>query len=280
MAYHPLSQDAIDTAPDWMREIPLRPDGWRDRHTRSLIDVDGGEARAVGILWTSRVHGDRYWFEIAVDPAHRRRGEGRRMFAQLSALRHDDLPFMARGYVDEERTAFVRALGARTIQVVPPALIATGRRTLLAPHPSVVGAGSLDGAQLRAANASTYAWTHADWSPVSPDFADALNEDLADELDVDASSAALRDGEVVALCLVYSDTSPPVITAETTARTTADGERLVEGCIRRSLDVLAARGITEVEFDGHVSDPHLLPVWTRLGPTGRWFHLFEVPAAL
>ena len=48
--------------------------------------------------------------------------------------------------------------------------------------------------------------------------------------------------------------------------------------IRRSLDVLAERGIEAVEFDGHVSDPHLLPVWTRLEPSGRWFHLVEVPA--
>ena len=42
--------------------------------------------------------------------------------------------------------------------------------------------------------------------------------------------------------------------------------------------MLAARGETDVVFDGHVSDPHFLPVWTRLGPTGRWFHLVEVPA--
>lgn len=279
MPSRPLTPADIDTAPDWMREIPLRPDGWRDGHTRSVIEADAAGIFAVGILWTSRVHTDRFWFEIAVDPARRRRGAGRRMFAQLTRLRADDLPFISRGYVDEERVAFIRALGGRVIQVVPPAQIATAQRTLLRAHSAVGGAAGVDDAALRAANAATYAWTHATWSPVAADFADALNEDLADELDLDASSVAVRDGAVVALCLVYRDTTPPVVTAETTARHTPDGEHLVEGCVRRSLDVLAARGVREVEFDGHVSDPHLLPVWTRLQPTGRWFHLFEVAPA-
>ena len=48
--------------------------------------------------------------------------------------------------------------------------------------------------------------------------------------------------------------------------------------VRRSLEVLADRGTDVAEFDGHVSDPHFLPVWTRLSPDGRWFHLVEVPA--
>ena len=48
--------------------------------------------------------------------------------------------------------------------------------------------------------------------------------------------------------------------------------------LRRSLEVLADRGTDVAEFDGHVSDPHFLPVWTRLSPDGRWFHLVEVPA--
>lgn len=86
------------------------------------------------------------------------------------------------------------------------------------------------------------------------------------------------DGRIAAACLVYRDSTPPVVTAETVARTTPDGELLVEGCVRRSLEVLADRGTDVTEFDGHVSDPHFLPVWTRLSPDGRWFHLVEVPA--
>ena len=79
--------------------------------------------------------------------------------------------------------------------------------------------------------------------------------------------------------MVYRDSDRPIVTAETVSPHTPDRDRFVEGCVRRALDVLAARGVTDVEFDGHVSDPHFLPVWTRLHPTGRWFHLMEVPAA-
>ncbi len=279
MTYRPVTQDDVDRAPKWMRAVPLRADQWRDAHTRAIVETDGDDVVAVGMLWTSRVHGDRYWSEIAVDPARRRRGHGRAMLAHLSMLRAADIPFMARGYVDEERLSFCRSLGAHTIQIVPPAEVAVAQRVALAAHPAVHGAAERSWDELAAHNTEVYAWTHAAWSPVGPDFADALNEDFTDELDLEASSIAIVDGRIVANCLVYHDSSPPVVTAETSAADTPDGERLVEGCVRRSLDELAARGVAEAEFDGHVSDPHFLPVWTRLAPAGRWFHLVEVPAA-
>jgi len=276
--FSPLTQADIDGAAAWMRDIPLRADRWRGDDTRSLVATASGVPVAAGIMWTSRVHGDRYWFEIAVAPEHRRRGVARAVFAALSARRARRIPFIARGYVDEDRLAFVRALGARTIQVVPPAAVAVGARDVLRPHAAVRAATSASWDELRAANAATYEWTHADWSPVGPDFSLALNEDLAEELDAEASSIAVVDGRIAATCLVYRDSAPPVVTAETVARTTPDGELLVEGCVRRSLEVLADRGTDVTEFDGHVSDPHFLPVWTRLSPDGRWFHLVEVSA--
>lgn len=278
MDFAPLTQIDIDAAAEWMRGIPLRPDRWRDDDTRSVIATESGAIVGVGIMWTSRVHGDRYWCEVAVAPDRRRAGRGRTMFEHLSRLRARDLEFMTRGYVDDERMAFARALGAHTIQIVPPSHVQVAAGSALRTHPEVRPASSADLRELYAANAATYAWTHADWSPVGAEFADALNEDLAAELDAEASSIAVVSGQIAATCLVYHDTEPPILTAETTRRDTPDGERLVEGCIRRSLDVLAERGIEAVEFDGHVSDPHLLPVWTRLEPSGRWFHLVEVPA--
>ncbi|MBN9178012.1 MAG: GNAT family N-acetyltransferase [Microbacterium sp.] len=278
MEFAALTQTDIDSAADWMREIPLRADRWRDNDTRSVIATESGATIAAGIMWTTRVHGDRYWCEIAVAPGHRRRGVGRAVFDHLRTRRARDLGFMARGYVGDDHVAFARALGAHTIQVVPPSAVAVAHRTLLSPHPSVASAAERSWGELAAHNAEVYAWTHAAWSPVGPGFADALNADLIDELDVEASSVAIVRDRIVANCLVYRDSSRPVVTAETAAASTPDGERLVEGCVRRSLDVLAGRGITEAEFDGHVSDPHFLPVWTRLSPTGRWFHLLEIPA--
>lgn len=272
----PLSPHLIDRAPDWLRTLPLRPDRWRNDQTRAFALVESGDMIAGGMMWTSRVHDGRYWFEIAVDPDRRGRGLGRTMFQHLATERAAALPFIARGFVDEDRVSFVRALGARTIQVVPPAEIHVSARTALRPDARARGADSVPWDDVARANADVYEWTHADWSPVAPGFADALNEGLADDLDREASSVAVVDGRIVANCMVYRDSRPPVVTAEAIAARYPEGEALVEGCVRRSLDHLAERGVRKVEFDGHVSDPHFLPVWTRLSPTGRWFHLLEV----
>ena len=67
-----------------------------------------------------------------------------------------------------------------------------------------------------------------------------------------------------ALAAVYRDEDPPVVCAETTAPDVRDGERLVEGCLCFALDALAAQGVDEVRFDGHVTDPHFLPNWVKL----------------
>lgn len=277
MPTRPFTEDDL-TLP-FLGEIPFRADRWRDAHTRSAVLELDGRPVAAGIMWTSRVHGDRYWVAIAVDPPSRRRGYGTTLFAHLSTLRAAPLPFMTRGYVDEDALRFADALGARTIQVVPPADISPSARTALRAHPAVRSVRGLPWDRVLTANAAIYEWTHASWSPVASHFATALSEDLEEELDVEASSAAVVDGDIVALALVYRDSSPPILTAETTSRSTADGERLVEASVRRSLDVLADRGVDLVTFDGHVSDPHLLPVWSRLRPAGRWFRLVEIPPA-
>lgn len=278
MNFEPLTREAIDAAPDWMRGIPLRADRWRDENTRSLLAIEEDAPVAVGIIWTSRVHGDRYWFEIVVNPTFRMRGHARSMLSRLSKLRAADIPFMARGYVNEDRMRFLRALGGRTIQVVPPAQVDVDARTNLRQHSAVTSGASVGWGDVCAANAEVYEWTHSTWSPVGDGFASALNEDLEDELDLEATSVAVVDGRVVANCMVYHDSDPPIVTAETTHASCHHGEQLVEGCVRRSLDVLANRGVERAEFDGHVTDSHFLPVWTRLSPRGDWFHLVEVDA--
>ncbi|MBO0812825.1 MAG: GNAT family N-acetyltransferase [Microlunatus sp.] len=264
----------------WFGKIELRPDRWRDEHTRSAVAVETGKPIAAGIIWTSRIHPDRYWIDIVVDPSRRRHGIGTAMFGHLTNLRHDDLPFKTRGYVDEQRMAFANALGARTIQVVPPALIDVSGRVVLRPHHAVGPGGSVSWAKLLEANASIYEWIHHSWSPVAPGFAGELNLGLEDHLDLDATSVAVdRSGRIRAAAMAYRAADTPVVTAESVAPDDPAGERLVEGCIRATLDTFAERGISEVEFDGHVSDPHFLPVWARLRPDGRWLRLVEIPPA-
>jgi len=275
--FRPLRETDLTSAPEWTAGHELRPDLWRGEHTRAVA-LETDEIVAVGIMWTSRVHGDRYWVDVVVHPAHRRRGIGTAAVRHLTGLRAAPLPLMTRGYVDDPALAFADALGARTIQVVPPAESTTTARAALRADPAVIAVDAVDRTVIEAANARIYEWTHASWSPVGPAFADALNEDLWDEIDTEASSV-VRDatGRVLALALVYLDGETPLLTAETTDAAAPDGEHLVEACVRRSLDVLAERGIADVEFDGHVSDPHFLPVLARLQPTGRWFRLVEIP---
>ncbi|WP_206448040.1 GNAT family N-acetyltransferase [Agrococcus sp. KRD186] len=280
MAFRELRPEDLDRAASWLVDGGFRADRWRDDHTRSAVASDAGRVIAAGMIWTSRVHGDRYWVRIIVEPDRRRQGHGRAMLAHLSTLRPAELPFMARGFFDSDEMAFADGLGAHTIQVVPPARIATSSRTRLRALDSVVSAGGLTRATIEAANAETYEWVHAAWSPVGPGFESALNEDLWDELDPQATSVALdADGRILAMAMGYQDSSPPVVTAETVRIDQEGGERLVEACIRRTLDVYAERGVDEVEFDGHVTDPHFMPIWARLQPAGEWFRLVEVPAS-
>lgn len=105
---------------------------------------------------------------------------------------------MTRGYVASEGLAFADALGARTIQVVPPARAGVPGRAELPTDTRVLLAPSLD--VLAQAHVAMYEWTHADWSPVAADFAGALLEGFAEEIDRDASAVAIgSNGEVLAV---------------------------------------------------------------------------------
>lgn len=280
MELRPLESSDLEDAPPWVADRTLRPDLWRDEHTRSVAARDEfGELVAVGIIWTSRVHGDRYWIDVAVHPDRRRRSIGTGVVRHLRGLRASPLAFMSRGFVDDPALAFADALGARTIQVVPPIEVSTSARLRLRADAATVAGSALSPDAIERANAAIYEWTHAAWSPVGPNFAVALNEDLWDELDLEATSVVTDEaGEVLAMSLVYCDSDPLIITSETVDPHEPEGERLVEVCVRRSLDVLAGRGQSRVEFDGHVTDPHFMPVLARLAPAGRWFRLVEMPA--
>lgn len=80
---------------------------------------------------------------------------------------------MTRGYVGASALEFTDALGARTIQVVPPSLIDIGNRRALRPAAEVAPGLQVDSDDLLVANAAIYEWVHASWSPVAASFADA-----------------------------------------------------------------------------------------------------------
>lgn len=279
VAYRALTETDLSSSPDWWEGRTLAQDLWRGDETRSAVALEGGEIVGAGAIWLSRVHDDRFWLEVVVHPAHRRRGVGSGMVRHLASLRCRDLPFAARGYVGDESLRFADALGAKTVQVIPPVRVDLKMRDALRSDSRVQPLAGVDRSRVEAAHADMYRWVHESWSPVRDGFADALNEDLWNEIDVDASSVAVDSaGDILALSLVFVDSDPALVVTETTSRAQPDGELLVEGCVRRSLDRLADRGHARVDFDGHVSDPHFLPTLTRLQPVGRWFRLVEIPA--
>ena len=55
MEFMPLTPHDIEEAPAWMREIPLRADRWRDRHTRSVVAKIEQMPAAAGILFNQLV---------------------------------------------------------------------------------------------------------------------------------------------------------------------------------------------------------------------------------
>ncbi|MGO3648057.1 GNAT family N-acetyltransferase [Agrococcus casei] len=283
MRFRPLAEADIAMAAGWSDDLGLRVDRWRDAHTRSAVAVDAGDrVVAVGMMWTSRMHGNAYWLDVAVVPDRRREGLGTTMVHHLASLRHENLPLKNRGFEGDVGLAFADALGARTVQVVPPFTVSVSRRhslSALGQHwrGSLVSASALSVQDVETANAETYEWTHEHWSPVGPGFASAVNDGLWEDLNIEATVFALDEaGQIAASAMVYAEDERPLIVTETTSREQQLGEAAVAACVHEALSRLAARGVDEIDFDGHVSDPHFMPALARLSPTGRWFRLFEL----
>ncbi len=272
-----LIADDLATAPAWLSERSIRPDGWRDETTRTLIAVDdAGASIGAGIMWTSRVHPGRYSVDVAVAPEQRRRGIGSQLVAALAASQPEPRPFLWGAAEADPGHAFVARFGARTIQRAPLDPVPTAHAARLRPDDRVTSAATASQAVTEDAWAGMYEWTHVDWHPMGLDARGALVEDLWDEIDPELSSIAVAaGGEITAVLLVFVDGDVPIIAGETVARDTADGALIVEGCVRRCLDELARRGATETLIEGHVSDPHLAPLFDTLGLGTRWHRIIE-----
>lgn len=277
--FRALTAADLEYAPGWWAGRTLYADRRTDEDTRSAVAVEAGQVVAAGTIWLSRVHDSRFWIDIVTHPLHRRRGIGTALVRHLATLRSRDMPFAARGHVGDEALLFADALGAQTTQIVPPSRVDVTMRSALRTHSEVRSFATIERPRLEGAYTRMYEWTHATWSPVRPGFETPLRESLWLGLDIGASAVALDPrGAVAALALTYIDDDRPLLVTETVTRDQPGGERMVEGCIHRCLSILAERGVAEVDFDGHVSDPHFLPALTRLEPTGRWFRIVEFPA--
>lgn len=277
MNIEPLSAEDIRSAPAWVEQRSVREDQWNGPDSRTLAAWRDEELTAVALMWLPELHDSHYEIRLILRPGAM--SAAKRLVEHLLALRSQPRPALTRGFITAENTVVFDDLGGRTVQMVPPSQVSVRKREALRTFPLVRSAASVSFDALRTAINSMYMWTHEEWAPVSSSHLNQPANSLGfpDEVDMEASSVAVGDeGEVNALALVFPDVDGPILIAETASKDAAGGERLVEGCLRRSLNVLAEQGVEIVEFDGHISDRHFFPNWMKVEPKGTWFRLVEL----
>ena len=277
MILRSLTTDDMSLVPAWLRERSMLPDRWRDEHTRTIIAEDGaGEPIGAATMWTSPVHPDRYSVDLVVAPDHRRAGIATALLEALTELQPEPKRFIWGAAETDPAHGFAATFGARTIQRAPLDTFQTSRAVRLRPPDDIASAAAVSRVALEQAWVDMYEWTHADWHPVGPDTRAALVEDLWDEIDPHLSSIAVSaTGAIDAVLLVFIDGGQPVVAGETVSRDTPAGTRLLEGCARRTFNLLAGAGFAETLLDAHETDPHFAPLFNALGPVTRWHRIVE-----
>ncbi|SDG31826.1 GNAT family N-acetyltransferase [Klenkia brasiliensis] len=243
-----------------------------DRWRRTLVAVEDGEPVGAVTVARNRVHPGRWIVSIEVAPARRRRGLGTLLLDLARELRPDDRPLSAKVRPHRAGGAFARAAGARTYQhcecaqVRPEARASTALTLTERPVPDL---GALLSAQ--------YRWVHAAWSPLDEGMAGWLGGALAADVLSDLSAVSWAGGRPAALAVAFPGAPHLALLAETVDEHQLDGDRHLEAAVHRALTACAQAGVELVEFDGHVTDPHLHPLLQRLPRAGEDpLHLVEV----
>lgn len=269
--------------PAWLGSFDFRFDPQSTLEVHSVVAKDGDVMVAVGMLWRPHLHRSHYEVEVLTRPESRNKETVRSIINYLMGQRHRrDIPITMAGFSDDDMMKILRDLDARTIQRVPPPRVQTSRRAAI--NTTAMAGPAVDASLSSLCRAVTemYMWTHASWAPVRAEEAGQICTHLGvpGEVDLEASSVALdKDQQILALSLVF-DQGVPMVIAESISESTTNGKDLVAACLKRSLSVLAKRGITEVDFDGHVTDTHFFPIWNSLEPEGSKWEILEVSGNL
>lgn len=230
------------------------PDRDADRWRRTTVAVAGGEVVGAVTVARNRFHPGRWSAVIEVAPDHRRRGLGSLLLRRAREVRPDGRPLAGKVRPSTPADGFVRTAGGRAYQHCTCARVGTGgvtgRAASTLEERPVPDLGDLLVAQ--------YRWVHAAWSPVSPDApVSTLAAVLTGDVRTDLSAASWSDDHPAALAVVFPGAGAWVVLAETVHEQQPDGDRHHAAAVSRALAACAEAGIGEVEFDGHVTDPHL-----------------------
>lgn len=242
------------------------------RWRKTLIGVEGRRLVRAASLATNRVHGGRLSCAVEVAAPDRRRGVGRALLAEVLSLAPSGMPVAAKVRPGSAGHGFATAAGGSIYQRSPgprvdlsdPAVRewCAARSRGADDDATVESLARLPAPQLADAFVQQYRWVHAAWSPVSD--LSALGELAATtvkEPDVDVSSAAWLGDRLVAVAFAFPNGVAGMdVVAETQRQHEPSGASALAASIGRCLTQPRIAGLGTVEFDGHVTDPHLFPI--------------------
>lgn len=279
----PALDSLLDTAADslWVAQghtlhgSPRAGARWR----RTVVGVVNDVLVGAGSVASNRVHPGRQSAAIEVRSDRRRRGIGTRLLAELAAIAPDDLPMAGKVRPDSPAAHFVDAVGGRNYQrcrgeVVDPresAITAwcgqgSAAQERAAPGMRVGPLSALARDRWPAIFAEQYLWVHEDWSPVGSPSAllGVATEEVADA-DPELSTGVWSADRLAAVVWAFRIGDDAVdVVAETVRRNESDGAAGLRAAVARTLGVAASAGISRLEFDGHLTDPHLAPILRQL----------------
>ncbi|MDQ2839094.1 MAG: GNAT family N-acetyltransferase [Actinomycetota bacterium] len=271
-----------------------------DRWRRSLIAERDG--RLVGVVSAARnpVHPGRYSCAVEVSTAARRQHLGRMLLAEIQTLLPERLPLSGKVRPgDRAALELLAAVGGGIYQTCPglrpdPASAQIQAWCAAQPLPdgvTLVPLSTLDTSVQLSCWIEFYLWNHASWSPADPVELGQLGVELLDGLLPALSVCAMRDGRPAAISWVFEETPSSVtVVAETVRATEPAGAKLVAATLASCLTNLHGAGLdgadihragnTTVDLDGHITDPHLMPVLHTMPATATDpLLLVEIPPA-
>lgn len=254
--------------PLWIAQALHGPDLESPKFRKSLLAMVDDDVVGVGTVSLNPVHPGRYPAAIDVRLDVRRQGIGSRLLLNQMNARPQPLPLATKIHRrNSAAVEFARHRGGASYQNCSSTFIDPSQEsvqqwaaeTLQLPGSNDVFYTALgrDHNALRAF-VDMYLWVHKKWSPVGDtDSLCDIAETVLRSLDKQLSVAAWRAGTIEAAVFAFRDGDDVEIVAETTRRLVADGSHVLSRALSATLTACSNSGVRRVEFDGHVSDPHL-----------------------
>lgn len=252
---------------------------------RSRIAMCDGGIAGIGTIAGNPIHPGRYSSAIEVHPAFRRRHIGSLLLTTLLDLRLEPIPLATKiSAFNAVAMAYARNRNGTNYQTCPGISIDLSLPSvhnwidvkLAVSSADIRPVAGIDQTRIVESFVDQYLWVHEGWSPVGS--IDALRRtatSICQEADPALSSILEQDGQIAVGVHVFRVGETAEIVAETTRQKLPGGRDLLELSIATSLRACSLAGIRSVEFDGHVTDPHLYPILESL-PDHRPNPLFLV----